>query len=53
MITIANFRENLSNNDYYVFQILDENKNVIETINIGTSVGTVEDAITVYNANNG
>ena len=53
MINISQYKPELSNADFYVFQITDETGKVINTINIGTNVGTVEDAITVYNANNG
>jgi hypothetical protein len=50
MWTLDDYNENLSNQDYYVFQKFDENGNLIETNNVGTGVGAVADALTILNS---
>lgn len=49
MWTLDNYKENLSNEDYYVFQKFDEHGNLLETNNVGTGVGTVADALAILN----
>lgn len=50
MWTLDNYKSELSNEDYYVFQKFDENGNLVETNNVGTGVGTVADALTILNS---
>jgi hypothetical protein len=52
MWTLDNYKENLSNEDYYVFQKFDENGNLLETNNVGTSVGSIENALEILNTVN-
>lgn len=49
MWTLDNYKENLSDANYYVFQKFDENGNLLETNNVGTGVGTVADALAIIN----
>jgi len=49
MWTLDDYKQELSNKDYYVFQKFDEHGKLIQTNNIGTGVGTVEDALAILN----
>ncbi len=49
MWTLDNYKQELSDVNYYVFQKFDENGNLIETNNVGTGVGTVADALAILN----
>ena len=49
MWTLDNYKPELSNQDYYVFQKFDENGNLLETNNVGTGVGAVADALAIIN----